>query len=228
MATQPDPFPSLRRRIEALESEVRTLRSRNPFFGTGFHPTANNGIESDDFDGDIDAADAGTKGWALNAARAALGELILRPGSIGNDALTNPVGVGAIFDFLQGFSLTTALTNIRTTNLVVPPGFSRAAISIATRVYAINPRTTGGYDGAGGDYLYGQANISGFNGFALPLAVSGSGGSGTNVSPFSVVLSDLDAGSTIPVQIAAATNFASWAANPANTAEVSGSVMWFR
>lgn len=172
---------------------------------------------------------AGSSGWHLDhGGNAEFNDLTIRGGIIGNDALTTPVGVGAIYDSLTNFALTTTLTNIRTTNITVPTGFTSAAVSIVVRVFAINPNTTGGYDTKGGDYLYGQANIRGYNGYALPLAVSGSGGSGTNISPFSTVLTGLTAGSTFNVQIAACTSYAGWAANTSNTAEVSGSVLWFR
>lgn len=142
-------------------------------------------------------------------------------GKISNDALVAPVAPGVIFASVTNFALTTTLANILTQNVTVPAGFTRAAVSVVARVFAYNPT-------ANLDYLYGQANVSGLNGYALPLAVSGSNGSGTNISPFSTVLEGLTPGSTFPVQIAASSAFAAWAANAGNTAEVSGSVTWFR
>lgn len=142
-------------------------------------------------------------------------------GKVSNDALVAPVAPGVVFDSLTNFSLTTTLTNIRTTTITVPAGFTRAAVSVVVRVFAINPT-------ASLDYLYAQANIAGLNGYALPLAVSGNGGSGTNVSPFSTVLDNLTPGGTFTVQIAAGTAFAAWSASAQNTAEASGSIMWFR
>ncbi|NYG05713.1 hypothetical protein BJ986_000200 [Phycicoccus badiiscoriae] len=228
MSALPEPVKRLSDRIYAIEEQARALVNRNPFFGTGIHPTGHGGMASDAFDGDIDTGNAGTTGWAFNNQKVAIGELILRPGIVGNDALTNPVAAGAIYGSLTNFSLSTTLTNIKTITLTVPPGFTQAAISVVARVYAINPHTSGGYDGLGGDYLYSQANIAGYNGYALPLAVSGSGGSGTGISPFSTVLPGLTGGGSVLVQIAASTSYFSWAANTSNTAEVSGSVQWFR
>lgn len=228
MAKMPDPWRSVVREIAALKKTVADLARRSPFYGTGMRPDGKGGVVSNGFDGDLATGNPGTKGWGLGDGRAAFGELILRPGSVGNDALTSPVLVEAVYDFRQNFALTTTLSNIRTKTVTVPAGFTKAAVSVTVRVFAVNPSTTGGYDTLGGDYLYGQANINGFNGFALPLATSGNGGSGTNVSPFSAVLDGLTPGSTISLQIAAQTAFANWAANVQNTAELSGSVQWFR
>jgi hypothetical protein len=184
-----------------LEREVRMLRTRSPFANTGISITAPGQFE---IDGSVTVT----------------GDFIAE-GKISNDALVAPVAPGSIYDSRTNFALTTTLTNIRTTTITVPAGFTRAAVSIVVRVHAFN-------NNAGLDYLYAQANIAGYNGYALPLAVSGSGGSGTNVSPFSAVLSDLTPGGSFTVQIAAQTAFASWAADTQNTAEVSGSVLWFR
>lgn len=208
MSKIPKASRTVRSILNAHEDELRRRRSSTAFSGSGMTVTAPGQFE---IDGDVTVTGNFTA-----------------EGKINNDALVNPVAAGAIFDSLTNFSLSTTLTNIRTTTLTVPTGFTSAAISVVARCYAVNPRSTGGYDGLGGDYLYCQANIAGFNGYALPLPVSGSGGSGFNVSPYSTVLSGLTPGAHVLVQIAAATNYASWTANVANTAEVSGSVMWFR
>lgn len=200
----------------AQQETNRQNNSRSAFTGTGVHPNGNQGLDSDNYV-------AGAAGFSLRGGDGFLeiNDVLIRGGIIGNDSLSNPVAPGSIYDSRTNFSLTTTLTNIKTTTITVPPGFTEAAVSITARVFAINPT-------ASLDYLYGQANIAGYNGYALPLAVSASGGSGTNVSPFSVVLSGLTPGSTFTVQIAACTGFAAWAANASNTAEVSGSILWFR
>lgn len=223
MAKLPKGTTDLRDRIEEIERVQRCLINASPLAGTGMYCPEWGRLDSLNYA-------PGEAGFSLQGGSGDLeiNDIILRGGIIGNDALTSPTAPGAVFDFLQGFSLSTTLTNIRTTNITVPPGFTKAAVSITVRVFAVNPRTTGGYDGLGGDYLIGQANIAGYNGFALPLAVSGNGGSGTNISPFSTVLEGLTSGGSFTVQIAACTSYASWAANASNTAEVSGSVTWFR
>jgi hypothetical protein len=214
-------------RLKKIEETLRRIGNASPFFGTGMHPTADGGMTVDGqmagsgWDGDLAAGDVGTTGWAMNATRAALPELLLRPGSIGNEALTSPVVPGYLFNSISGFGLTTALTNIQTVNLTVPAGCTRLSAFIVGRVYATN-------NTAGLDYLYAQTNVAGYNGNALPLAVSGSNGSGTNISPFAVLLTGLTPGATITVQMAAQTAFAPWASIAGNISELNGSLNWFR
>lgn len=203
----PKDFPEM---WAAVLRELRTLRAtmNHLLDNSGIHLTAPGQFE---IDGTVTVT----------------GDFIAE-GKISNDALVNPTSPAAVFDYVQNFALSTTLTNIKTTTVTVPAGFTKASVSIVVRVFAYNPNNTGGYDGAGGDYLYGQANINGSNGFALPLAVSGNGGSGTNNSPFSKILTGLTSGDSISLQIAASTSFAGWAANAANVAEVSGSIAWYR
>lgn len=222
MAALPEPWKSLRAAIEKMQARLRALENRSPFFGTGMHPNGEGGIDSDNFV-------AGTSGYSFGSdGNAEFNSLTLRGGIIGNDALTNPSKAQAIYATTSNFGLSTSLANVLTANLTVPAGFTSASISVVTRVYIVNPHTTGGYDSAGGDYLFGQANIAGFNGYAFGLAVSGNNGSGTNVSPFSAVLTGLTPGGSVLVQEAASTGFAALAASANNVAEISGSVTWYR
>jgi hypothetical protein len=234
VARLPETGPSLARHLRQQQRLLRRVGTASPFTRSGASVTSENVTmvdgqwQSTDFDGNLDAGNAGTKGWAMNAVAAAFGALFLRPGSISNDALTNPVKPDAPYGYRQNFGLTTTLSNIYTLNVPVPAGFTQAAVSITASVYAVNPNTTGGSNGTGGDYLYVQANINGYNGFALPLGISGSNGSGTNRSPFSTVLGGLAAGGSISLQVAASTGFTAFAANANNTAEITGSISWFR
>lgn len=215
MSRQPSTSFSYSGAIDDIKAQLRQMRSASPFYGTGMHPNGNGGMDSDNYV-------AGASGYSFHDdGNAEFNQITLRSGIVGNDALTSPVAPGVIFDSRTNFALTTTLTNILTTTVTVPPGFTRAAVSVVCRVFAYN-------NTASLDYLYGQANIAGLNGYALPLAVSGSGGSGTNISPYSTVLTGLTPGGSFAVQIAASTSFAAWAANSGNTCETSGSVMWFR
>ena len=200
----------------------RQLRSRSAFTGTGMHPNGLGGIESDNFV-------AGASGYKFDyTGNAEFNDLTLRGGIIGNDALTNPTAPGVVWADLHNFGLSTTLTNKLTSTITVPAGFTTAAVSVVGRCFVYNPNTTGGYDGAGGDYLFAQTNVAGYNGNTLPLAMSGSNGSATAVSPFSTVLSGLTPGGSFTVQMAASTYYAPVAADPGNTIELSGSILWFR
>ena len=105
MAQMPDPFPSLLARIKRIEDRLNQRLASSPFFGTPIRPQADGSVQSDDFDGDLSTDNAGTKGWALSSLKAAFGELILRPGSIGNDALTNPTVAEAVYAQVTNFGL---------------------------------------------------------------------------------------------------------------------------
>ena len=179
-------------------------------------------MQSADFDGDLAAGDAGTTGWALNAARAAFGALFLRPGSIENDSLVSPVKPQAVYIEAQNFALsyTSAGTFVSLT-VTVPAGFTSAVVSLVGRLFAINPN-------AGADYLSGVTKIDGIGGDSVPLLVGPSGGSGHNVSAFSRVLPGLTPGGTFILALLGNSNIADWAANASNVAEVSGTIFWFR
>ena len=213
-----------------IERKLEQLRLKiaHVFYGTPIRPMPNRVVQSDDFDGDVLNLDPGTKGWALSPDNAAFGTIALRNGIVGNDALTNPVAPGVVWADLHNFGLSTTLTNKLTSTITVPAGFTTAAVSVVGRCFVYNPNTTGGYDGAGGDYLFAQTNVAGYNGNTLPLAMSGSNGSATAVSPFSTVLPGLTPGGSFTVQMAASTYYASVAADPGNTIELSGSILWFR
>ena len=129
--------------------------------------------QSADFDGDLAAGNAGTKGWALNAVRAAFGELFLRPGSVGNDALTNPVTAQSVYGFVTNFAITATGTTVKTITIAVPAGFTSAVVSVTGRCFGVNPNTTGGSNGAGADYLYCVGKVNGLSSTALALPVGG-------------------------------------------------------
>lgn len=228
MAQQPNPWKSLSDAIAKIREDVKRLQNRSPFFGTGMHPTANDGMQSDDFDGNLDTNDAGSMGWAMNSAKAAFGQLILRPGSIGNDALTNPVSPGSLSGQATNFGVGTSYSTIVSLTVTVPTGFTGAALTVTGRVFIYDPNTTGGADGAGADYAYARLSIAGTTGNGLPILMGGNGGSALNPTALSVVLTGLTPGSTFAVHLDASSGFQSIAANVSNLADLSGSVMWFR
>lgn len=226
MAKQPDPFPSLLARIKRIEEMLRRFLNSSPFFGTGFHPTADNGIESDNFDGDLNAGDAGTRGWAMDSDQAAFGELILRPGSIGNDSLTNPVLPASVWETASNFTVDTSWTTVITKNLTVPAGFTSAVISAKGRVTAFMNQDS--VDDI--DYLYAVLTVAGNSSDYYPLAVSDNGGSGTNQVFRDVVLTGLTGGGTVTLALQASTGFETWTSpsSPGNIAKLGASVQWYR
>lgn len=219
----PKDFPEM---WAALKAEVKKATEGSSFSGTGVHPNGNQGLDSDNYA--EDGSGNAISGFTLNGNTgvAKFKDIVLY--DLPNSMLASPTSPEAIYAQTTNFGLSTTLANKLTKTLTVPAGFTKAAITVTCRIFVYNPNTTGGYDGAGGDYLYGQANVQGFNGWALPLAVSGSGGSGTNTSTFSTVLTGLTGGGSVLVQAAAQSAFASIAADPGNVAELSGMANWYR
>lgn len=222
MSAIPEPWPDLAKRLRKIEEQLRRLSNASPFFGTGIHPTAGGGMDSDSFDGDLATNDAGTTGWAFNDQKVAVGELILRPGSIGNDSLTSPVVPGIVSDSTTTFAVTTTNGAKLSGSIPVPEGFTSAAISVVARVFALDNDTTEPID-----YLYSSVTVGGTTSAEVPLAVSDNGGSGTSISPLSVVLTSLS--STVAYSVSAHSAFTNWgAADSLNRVNISGSVLWFR
>lgn len=79
---------------------------------------------------------------------------------------------------------------------------------------------------AAGDFLYARPVVSGTTGNAVPLNAAG-GASVVNVAPFATVLTGLTSGSSFTVALWAATTNAAWATDAANTADLSGVLLWF-
>ena len=81
-------------------------------------------------------------------------------GKISNDALTNPVLPQAVFANATGFTLTTTLNVKVSVDVLVPAGYTRLAALATGAVYAVNPNTTGGSNGAGGDAISARTESS--------------------------------------------------------------------
>jgi len=150
------------------------------------------------------------------------GTLSLPNGIINNDALNSPVTAQYVWFTTANFALATSYSTARVTSTIsVPAGMTSAVVSVVGRLFAINPN-------AGADYLYAVSTIDGPGSGSIPLLVGPSGGSGINVAPFSTVLTGLTGGGTFVIALWGRTDIASWATNAANTAEVSGTILWFR
>ncbi|GAA2037318.1 hypothetical protein GCM10009740_31350 [Terrabacter terrae] len=233
MARQPDDGISLRREINELKAAVRRLTSRSSFSGMGMRPDAKGGLMSNDFDGDLAAGNAGTRGWALNSFRAAFGELILRPGSVGNDSLTSPVDgkVGNVS--ASGFALAAgSFAELAFQLITVPPGFTQALVSAGASVFSYNPNTTAGNNGQGGDAIYCAVQVSVTGGAQAshpnPAPLSGSGGFTTATSGAGFSLAGLTGGDTIRLSVLGCSAYQGLAANPDNYANAYATVTFLR
>lgn len=202
----PEPTRLFTERIRKIEENQRRINNSSAFSGTGFHPTADNGIASDSFDGDLDAGSAGTTGWAMDADSAAFGELILRPGSVGNDSLTNPLQPIRVHDDASGFNANTAWATRLSVSATVPAGFTQLLIqNIASSVTMTN--NTGTID-----YLYVSVNVSvgALGGFSLGSPDVAPGGSGVATDLRTGLLTGLTPGATLTFSGDVSTAFGSW------------------
>jgi hypothetical protein len=223
--SQFNPMPNdrpgeLERRVRDLERLVQEMAAARTLENASITAAAGLGIRTSDFDG-TSFANPGTHGNYFGGDGAILTNLLLRPGAIINDWLQSPVKAGFLFNSINTFGLSTTMTNIQTVNVTIPAGFTSLACIIIGRVYATN-------NTAGLDYLYGQTNVNGYNGNSYPLPVSASGGTGTNVSPFAVLLTGLTPGASVSFQMAAQTAFGPWASSASNGSELNGLLLWFR
>lgn len=229
MSQLPEPWRRLDKEILKIREQMRRMRNASPFFGTGIHPTGNGGMASDEFDGNLDTRNAGTKGWAFNGQRVALGEVILRPGSIGNETLTNPVSASAANPSATGFALTTTYKVLASVDMTIPEGFTRVLVHLTGSLYAVNPNATGGSNGQGGDAWNVQLGTNpGYGSYVYPVGVSGLNGFASAHADVSFALDNLVSGSTIQVQVWGASSYQNVAADPTNVASASASMIWFR
>lgn len=123
----------------------------------------------------------------------------------------------------SGFSLGTTATALLSANAVVPAGFNSCVVSLVGRVYAGNTTAVDGF-------LTAQVKVNGVTGNAIPVHVGISGhadDTALNVATCAMVINNLNSGDTVPVQLLAWTDAATWTADPANVADMTGSIVWF-
>ena len=156
----------------------------------------------------------------INGAMSINGPLTLQPGSIENDALTNPFVTETSSNYLSAYAVGTTSTVRASVSFFVPEGFSQAVI-------LANPTGMAQNSTAVTDYLYVQAIIQGAPGGELYTA-AGPGLAVGVPSPVHVTLYGLTAGEEITVGVATRTGFATWAAAPGNQANIYATVIYLR
>ena len=227
MGALPDPWRRLSSELAALKSLVADMRRRSPFYGSGMELDGVGGVQSDDFDGDLAAGNAGTTGWAMNAVRAAFGELILRPGSIGNDSLTDPVVPGVVNLSANNFSSDFPWFDAVSTSLTVPAGCTRLLLTASAWTQINNAKTTGGADGLGSDYIYTRVTVGATTGQHTSTGVSGNSGTATASSGLAALLTGLTPGSTLTLAGQASTDYTN-VASTLNKAVLVATLSWLR
>lgn len=173
-------------------------------------------LQSDDFDGDLDAGDPGTTGWAMNATRAAFGSILLRPNSVGNDILTNPVIPAEIAVETSGWSNTAGNPGYvkATTTLTAPAGCTQGLVSV--NMYAQANHSSGE------DYMRLYPEIGGSQGRPGGKIVHSGSGDQVNIG-----MTKLVAATSITINARLWTTWTVGAAGD-NIATITGSVLWLR
>lgn len=184
------------RKVEKLEADIRELRAARALeaatIGAG-------GIRTANFDG-TNFANPGTQGNYFGFDGAVLNALYLRPGSVSNDELANPVAAG-FFEGSGNATLTVPGSYLFTGTITIPAGFTKAIVLCTA--------TTGGTNGSGaGDNLYCQPQINGVNGEQIAAGIPA--GYAHSVSASQAILINPLSGGSIPLKVWGATDHAGW------------------
>lgn len=204
---------------KAQQETDRQLRSRSAFTGTGMHPNGSGGIDSDNYA-------AGVSGYHFGAdGNAEFNDVTLRGILIGLDT---PVSQKTYKSAASSFGLTVPWGEKAGQNITVPAGCTRASVDIKGRMYAINPRTSGGADGTGTDSLYVTVGINGQFSTATATGISGSNGFATTIALDAFDLTGLTPGSTIRLSVQGSSGYQSLPADPDNYIVGIASITWMR
>lgn len=145
----------------------------------------------------------------------------LPAGTIPTVALAAPTAPGYVNLTATNFALSSSGANLISSTVSVPAGFDSCVVSLTGRVFAYNSTASDGY-------LYARPDVAGSTGNALPLPVAAAGGqadSGIAVATQTALLTGLS--DTFTIRLWAATASGSWTADPAHTADLTGTLLWF-
>jgi len=151
------------RKLQELERTVQQLAAANVFGLTGIRPK-DGGTDLDGFvningDATINGPLEVNGESEFNGSLSINGPLNLQPGSIQNDALTNPVEFFAGFNDNDALTITLSETNLCTFTVTIPDGFSRAFIVAYGSIGIMNP--TGANSSIGGRVYIDRPNGAG-------------------------------------------------------------------
>jgi hypothetical protein len=217
MGALPEPWASLRARIESIESRLTHLLNRSPFFGTGMHPNGAGGIDSDTYV-------AGTAGYSFkNTGNFEVNNITLRGGIIGNDALTNPLSPLTLHADATNFAPTTAGVTIMSVTATVPSGYTKALL-IGLYVSAFAHNSTAANDSLYANILTTPATA----GWQIPSPTCPAGAWTSAYQQGTLLVTGLTGGGTVTISGQVSTSGANWAANASNVANLDVAVMFLR
>jgi len=175
-------------------------------------------------DGELDVA--GTLNVTGNTVIG--GTLSLPNGIVDNAALTSPVVLGVVNLTNTGFAVTTAWSDAAATTITVPAGCTQLLATCSAEVYARNPNTTGGDNGAGGDLLDCRVLLNGSASTGFAWGLGGSGGFTSAASSGSFQFSGLTPGATLSISAQALAVLQAFGSDAVNKANINATLVWLR
>lgn len=216
------------RLLREMQAEIDQLKAARNLDLATITALAGMGIRTSDFNG-TDFAHPGSQGNYFGGDGLVANNIYLRPGSVGNDKLTTPVVPGVINSIATNFAVShTAWTNTVSFNATVPAGCTQLLALATGMVYAVNPNTTGGSNGTGGDVLECRIGIGGTFGMAAGVSISGSNGQTSCPAAYAQLLTGLTPGGTVTLVTQSLTGFQAFAANSNNQANLCATLTWLR
>ena len=173
-----------------------------------------------DFDGDT----------TIGGNAAITGTLSLPAGIIDNAALSSPVVADIVNLTNTGFTVPANPTwgNAVSTTITVPPGCTQLLATCTAEAYAINPNTTGGSNGTGGDILDCRVLLNGSASAGYGIGLSGSNGFTSSSSSGSFHFSGLTPGATLSIATQVLAVYQAFGSNVDNKATINATLIWLR
>jgi hypothetical protein len=234
MAALPEPWKSLREKIEAITERVKKLENAasNKFSGTGLS-VPSDGVTQVDGSLVVQSGDArsgnyvaGSTGWHLPASGAAeFTDIVILGVAVGSDA---PVKIQVSRLYAEAFSLTTSYSQKDSTSLTVPTGCTRLLAILSASMYVVNQNTTGGSDTNGGDAIYVRATIQSSNTGGSPIGLTGYNGFTTTTSNDTFQLTGLNPGDTVSFGVEGKSGYQSIPAYVDNWIKATATLVWLR
>ena len=216
------------RRIADLERAMRELRAARNLDQATITPEPGIGIRTGDFDG-TDFAHPGTVGNYFGGDGLVANSLYLRPGSISNDELTNPLEKKRIRNSATNYAVPSgSFTQVCSVNATVPDGFTGVMAIANGYNFVRNTNTTGGSNGAGGNLVYTLVGFGGLFTDAEGWPLSGGGGfTGSGVS-VTFDITGLTGGDVLTLSLLVGVGYDTIPADSLTRGFVSAGLFWFR
>lgn len=149
-------------------------------------------------------------------------------GKVTNTALTDPIVAQVANLQATNFSITASFAEKVGVDLTVPDNCTRLQVTVTCIMQAYNQNTTGGNNGAGGDYIYVYAKIASTSGYFNAMGVSGNGGAASTFGALSGIVSGLSAGDSVRIGGWGASQYTTISADPTNKFTLTAAISWLR